>query len=369
MVESKISASGERAAIGGYLPQFDEFAAFVYQNLVNKQLEWIKVADPEAEKLDDIQYANRNEIHAYQVKWTIADATISYNNFCDLIPSLVSSWKALKAINPSKTIVPHLITNKSLSSYDSIMIGSSKKGSFKNFIEDVWAKIKSSQSTDKTWTPVLKKFMKITLLGEQEFDEFIKSFDFQFDYNKKEFKVGNIKHSKEDEDLIQISRFLFEEAGGSKRNVKFTRAEIINELNWQDRFKTMFVHDLIIDRQTYQPISTTQKLLDQKLNEYENGYIYLVGGPGTGKSSLLTNWARQRHERIVKYYAFDFQSPSSQFNFFERGESTTLFFDLVYQLKDAGIYNQNILPFRDITFLKNTLFDQLKSASWIFRRY
>ncbi len=51
MNEEIISASGERAAIGGYLPQFDEFAWFVYLNLINNKLEWIRVADPKAEKL------------------------------------------------------------------------------------------------------------------------------------------------------------------------------------------------------------------------------------------------------------------------------------------------------------------------------
>jgi hypothetical protein len=145
--------------------------------------------------------------------------------------------------------------------------------------------------------------------------------------------------------------------------VKFTRSELLTNLGWEDRFRTIFTHDLIVDKQTYQPIVETQNEINTKLAKFDKGYIYLVGGPGTGKSSLLTNWARQRKERIIKYYAFDFMSPSSQFNFSERGESTTLFFDLVYQLKEAGFYNKDILPYRDITFLKNTFFEQLKSAS------
>ncbi len=363
MSNNNVSASGERAAIGGYLPQFDEFASFVYKNLVNKQLEWIKVADPRAEKLDDIQYSTSKEIHAYQVKWTIADATISYKNFCDLVPNLVTSWKEIKAANPSKIVIPHLITNKTISQHDSIKKGKIKIGSFDQFFSDVWIKIKTKQTIENKWNPILREFKKITQLTDIEFSDFINFFDFQFDYKKKDFKVSNIKNSQEDEDLIQISRFLFEEAGGEKRNVKFTRSELLTILGWEDRFRTIFTHDLIVDKQTYQPIVETQNEINTKLAKFDKGYIYLVGGPGTGKSSLLTNWARQRKERIIKYYAFDFMSPSSQFNFSERGESTTLFFDLVYQLKEAGFYNKDILPYRDITFLKNTFFEQLKYAS------
>jgi hypothetical protein len=102
MSEEIVSASGERAAMGGYLPQFDEFAWFVYLNLINKELKWIRIADPKAEKLDDIQYSTYSEIHAYQVKWTIADANISFANFTELLPRITSSWKSLKTANPGK---------------------------------------------------------------------------------------------------------------------------------------------------------------------------------------------------------------------------------------------------------------------------
>lgn len=361
-----VSASGERAAIGGYLPQFDEFASLVYQNLVNEQLDWLKIADPHAEKLDDIQYATYSEVHAYQVKWTIADAKISYNDFCKLLPFLTSSWKTLQVINKHKIVIPHLITNKELTSNDKIKNDKKNLGSFSDFIEEVWDKIKTNQPIDKKWNSTLKDFERLTNLSKNELLDFIKYFDFQFDYKQKKIRVGNIRHSKEDEDLLQISRFLFEEVGSNKRNVKFTRVDIINELGWDNRFKTIFPHDLIIDRQTYQPIKETQELINRKLDESENGYLFLIGGPGTGKSSLLTNWSKNRKERIIKYYAFDFQTPSSQFNFFERGETTTLFFDLVYQLKDSGIYDNEILPYKDITFLKNTFFEQLKAASNLF---
>lgn len=43
MSEEIVSASGERVAIGGYLPRFDEFAWFIYLNLINNKLKWIRV--------------------------------------------------------------------------------------------------------------------------------------------------------------------------------------------------------------------------------------------------------------------------------------------------------------------------------------
>ena len=364
MSEEKVSASGERAAIGGYLPQFDEFAWFVYLNLVNKKLEWIRIADPEAEELDDIQYSTYSEIHAYQVKWTIANANISFANFTDLIPLITSSWKNLKTANPSKKIIPHLITNKPTSSHDSLKDSNNTKiGSFEDFISEVWVKIKSNQSIDDKWKPIIEELKKISTLNDSEFEEFILCFDFQYSYQKREIKVQKMIFSKEDEDLVKLSRFLFEEAGGNERNVEFSREKIIQRLGWADRFKTFFNHELIVDRQRYQPIQSSIDLLNLKLTEHKNGYLFLQGGPGSGKSTLLNQWSRGLSQRVVKYYAFDFVNPSSSLNFYERGNATHLFFDLVFQLKEAGIYKRDILPYKDLIFLKEVFNEQLKAIS------
>lgn len=361
MSEEIVSASGERAAMGGYLPQFDEFAWFVYLNLINKKLEWIRIADPKAEKLDDIQYSTYSEIHAYQVKWTIVEANISFANFSDLIPLIATSWKKLKTDNPSKKVAPHLITNKSASSHDSLKDGNIRIGSFANFLSDVWAKIKSNQSVDDKWKPVLKELQMSSKLNDSEFEEFIVCFDFQPNYKQKQFSVGNTKYSKEEEDLQQVSRFIVEKVASPKRVVKFNHQEIIKELGWSDRFKTIFNHELIVDRQRYQPIQSTIDLLNSKLEEYKNGYLFLLGGPGSGKSTLLNQWSKGLKTRIIRYYAFDFVNPSSHLNFYERGNATHLFFDLVFQLKEAGIYKRDILPYKDLLFLKDVFNEQLRA--------
>ena len=362
MSEETVSASGERAAIGGYLPQFDEFAWFVYLNLINNKLEWIRVADPKAEKLDDIQYATHSELHAYQVKWTIADAIISFANFTELIPLITSSWKSLKTNNPSKKVIPHLITNKPVSSHDSLKDKDrdTKIGSFENFLTEVWTKLKSNQAVDAKWNPIITEFKKATKLDDNEFDEFVRVFDFQHSYERKRFSVEKASYSREDKDLIDLSRFLWENVGSEERNVEFSRGKIIQSIGWSDRFKTVFNHELIVDRQKYQPIQSTIDLLNSKLTEYKSGYLFLQGSPGSGKSTLLNQWSKGLKTRIVRYYAFDFVNPSSHLNFHERGNATHLFFDLVFQLKEAGIYKRDILPYKDLLFLKDVFNEQLK---------
>lgn len=49
-------ATGERAAMGGYVPQYDEFSRRVYDHILQGDLVEIRVADAEENvgKLDDI---------------------------------------------------------------------------------------------------------------------------------------------------------------------------------------------------------------------------------------------------------------------------------------------------------------------------
>ncbi len=364
MVEDKISAAGERAAIAGYLPQFDEFAWFIYQNLCNQKLDWIKVADPQAEKLDDIQYSTYSEIHAYQVKWTISDATISFTMFCELIPLITSSWKKIKAANPGKKVIPHLLTNKILSSHDSIKIGKKKIGCFNDFIDEVWCKIKTKQAYNKKWNATVNKIKKLSKLNEAEFSEFLDSFDFQPNYKQKEFKIANSLASSTAADLLDISRFIIEKVADKSRPVHLNRLDIISGLNWNERFNTTFKHDLIVDKERYEPINSSLSELNAKLDLFESGYIFLVGGPGTGKSSLLSYWTGERKERLIKFFAFDFTNPSStSHNYFERGDASVLFYDLVKQMNFAGLNSRTSLPHKDLKILKEVLFEQFAIAS------
>ena len=106
-----VSAAGERAALGGYVPQFREFAWQAYRALVAGTLEWVRLADPEAQKLDDIQYATIDQLHAYQVKWTIADDVVSFADFKKLFAGLVSSWQQLRQLGRAAGKAIYLLIN------------------------------------------------------------------------------------------------------------------------------------------------------------------------------------------------------------------------------------------------------------------
>jgi hypothetical protein len=53
----------------GYSAQYEVAAELIYDSLVAGELQWIRVADPSAGRVDDLQLASPRRLDAYQVKW------------------------------------------------------------------------------------------------------------------------------------------------------------------------------------------------------------------------------------------------------------------------------------------------------------
>jgi len=368
MSKQKAPAEGDRIDIGGKLPQFDVFAKFAYRELVYDNLTWIRVADPKAGKVDDVLYSTNAEIHGYQLKWSNKEipTPFSYNDFLPLLKECLSGWKSLKVEHASenKRVVVHLLTNRPVSTNDAIKNKSIVIGTFSDFLNEVWKKLKINQNYDlKKWNVIIDEIKSNCGLSDSDFKEFIDHFEFHFNYIHHEIKIANFDTNKLEADLIRFSRFLLEEVADKKKTIHFTWQELINALgpSWQMRFKTTFNHELIIDRSTYQPIKSTLEELDEKLNSNNSGYLFVVGGPGTGKSTLLTDWTKNRKERVVKYYAFDFSNPSSMLNDYQRGEAVNLLFDIVLQIKNTRLVRENIQPYKELAYLKTVFEKQLIS--------
>ena len=62
-------ASGERAAISGYSAQYIVAAEIIYEHIKRGSLDWIRLIDPEAGRVDDVVIGSTGRVDAYQVKW------------------------------------------------------------------------------------------------------------------------------------------------------------------------------------------------------------------------------------------------------------------------------------------------------------
>ena len=367
-VQFDIALSGERTAMGGYLPQYDEFAIKVYEAIELGDLEEIRVADREENvgKLDDIVYVTSHDVFAYQVKWTTIDDTMSYLDFKALIPDIVKGWRNLKHIYPDKTVWPKLLTNKLLSTCDHsiIKLAGKKVGGFAAFEKGVLRKLKNREKVESRWQAALNDLRAESTLTETEWDAFWQVFDFSFGYHQELIEVAKAYEDDRIDDIIHINRLIQELVARKGVNNPIGERDIFIKLGWLNRFEPIFEHNLVVPEESYVPNALGIAQLNACLKGKTKGYLFLKGSPGSGKSTLLTQWTRRLTNPSVRFYAFDFLNPSSQRNDSSRGSGTTFLNDIVVQINKAGFDSRSMLPsFKDFSSLKERFYEQMHDLS------
>lgn len=371
MSKSKSSSSGDRIDFGGKVPQFELFADKVYVELSRKNLAWIKVGDPEAGNADDIQYATRTEIHAFQVKWSqqVRKPSFSYSDFISLFLDLRNSWLRLINANAESelSVYVHLLTNRPPALHDKLVVGISNTktlGSFSDFLEHAWPLIQSGKKLHGDWNKFLQQELKKLELREDEFIEFAKHLHVEVNATLPQ----PLDHRHQDiyqQDVTNLYKFFHDELAQLVGQVKYTADELIQKMQWEGRRKAIFSHDFFIDPKIYQPNTSTLGTLSHAVDSLAGGYIFLQGGPGSGKSSLLTQWANSRMEKVVKYFAFVNQVNGNQPI---RGEAVNLFHDLTIQLTESGFLGSSVFGVqRDLTQTQQVFQNQLQQLGKLYQ--
>lgn len=366
------NGTGERAAMGGYTHQYDEFARRVYDCILDGSLESIRVADAEENvgKLDDICYVTGTEVHGYQVKWSNIDNTFKYKDFKELLPEIVDGWRKLKSLYADKIIVPHLLTNRKYCNNDRSLRNKSCQiiGSFSQYKHEVLDKLKEGKKVNSKWADALTELNTFSTLTDEENRLFWNVFELNCFDEQAEIDVHRRKGDKRTEDLLDVARLIQIMASSRNREVLATRDDIIRKLNWGDRFKTTYDHNLFVTTSSYEPNIKTIQQLNNLLYSKTKGYIFLEGSPGSGKSTLLTQWSRSISELSIRYYAFDFTNPSSQLNNdSDRGDKTIFLYDVLKMMEERGFKaEKRTLLYRDFSFLKKRFQEALNI---IGRRY
>lgn len=372
----KASNNGERTAISGYEKQFDEFTRRVYECMDNGTLVKIRVAfgAQNVGILDDIWYETINEVHAYQLKTSIVDKPFGYAEYTELLPQIVKGWLLNKQEYPKKPVIPHLWTDRKIAENSPVSTKSGTKTcDFPQFLDEVALKLKKGEKVDAKWSPVvsaIKSEIKKAIgrsIEQEEWTTFWKDFDFATSYDLEMFSIAGTKEQKII-DWGQLESIIIKMAAGKEANEK-TCAKLFDNIFWKDRVVPTFDHELKVNEATFVPIEGVLNQLSAQLLSKTKGYVFLEGTPGSGKSTILTEWAQRIPNTTIPYYAFDFSKPSRQNrNNFKRGEALQFLFDIVKLLRAIGYKTgSGVLPYRDEAFLQKEFYDILNQLSEEFK--
>ena len=344
-------AEGERRAVSGYHHQYRTSACLILRSLMSRQLEWIRVVDPTAGRVDDLQIGSPGRIDAYQVKSGQYGGSFTFNGLTTpqgeappLIAQLAQGWRTLKRQNPESRVVVHLITNEFASTSSNTSIPTNDPSPtprhFAAFIDQAWSPAHRTPSNDTVrvpdeWQQAWAKILETTQLTAAEFENFVRDCSLEFGFNTQSWLPSGLAGDQRyvDEDVTHITNVLFATVADPQRNIQLTHRQLLQCLNWTERFEYRNRHDFPVDRETYREIQASATALSDAISELSGGYMVVLGGPGSGKSTLLTQSLKGSDVRLVSYYSY---VPDSVGPRTTRGESVNFLHDVVLQLENAG---------------------------------
>ncbi len=377
-VQNRPPASGERAAVTGYLGQYGVAADIIIHGLSSGKLEWIALADRFAGRVDDFQIGTLGRIDAYQVKWSQFPRYLTLNQIVtpekekpNLFEQLADGWKRLSKASHGARVVVHLLTNNIPSPNDSVR-QIKEEGDlchFAAFLSEAWHKVKQkgqiapsdlADSWSTTWNTIRTAS---GLTDANEFCQFIQDCELDlncvpFDELKDRFGIQLPATNK---DFWDIRSKLFELVADRSQITKLSREALLAQIGWKS-ILTLWHGSLMSVTPHYQPIVESEAKLKQMVTEQSKGYLLVSGDPGSGKSTILAKLIPELVPRSVVYYAY---LPGSLGNK-TRGESESFLHDITLQLERQGLMRSQINP-EGRAALLDCFQSQLLAAGDLFR--
>jgi hypothetical protein len=332
-------AEGERRAMVGYLPQYELAAWSIMRHLREQTLEFVRLGDLGAGRVDDFVILSTNAVDGHSVKWSDNRDTVTFRDFTkarDKAPSwvaqLADGWKQLRVDNPNRRVAVHLVTCDIPSKSDKCP-GSDEP--FASFYHEAWVPFQSAgKAIPEKWKRAWEAWQRASGLPAEEYAQFAKACHLDFHVRTAADRTFT---SRDDvvlsDQLKELAAELPNIVRDPSRQVEFSRDELLQRLGWTHLLEFRHRHEFPV-RDPYEPIESTVQELANKLKTFKGGYLALMGSPGSGKSSLLTRTLEEglNQHRLVKYYAFVPGSADPR----TRGESVNFLHDLVLALERAG---------------------------------
>ncbi|MFL0670456.1 MAG: ATP-binding protein [Erythrobacter sp.] len=363
----KNPADGERSARLGYTHQDRSSARLIYQAIIDRKLQWVGLADRNAGIADDLVLGTHEGVLAHQFKKAEKPKAVGLKGLLlgseNMIGKLASAFLLLQAQFVDETVKIKFLTNNFPSPNDKLLIGQ-PNSSTADFVA-TWIRNRSWSLADwqgSRWKSVIDEIQEASGLREQEFDKFWTCFELIIGPSAAptlDPAMGAERISQTEELARALSALIID----NPEKDRWTRAELLQEIGWPDRFALRFHHQFPIGSYV-QRNEKTESDLDTAIREHCGGYLSLIGPPGSGKSTLLQRELQDRPQlRVVRYLAFVPGMAQGQ----GRGEAISFLDDVNTQLAATGL---KPLRVKDDTLLarRENFEHLLAQAGEIFKR-
>ena len=370
-------ASGERAALRGYRWQYDHIAARVYDALLDGEFHAVRLADPDAGRVDDLVLIGRDRTDGYQFKSVEYDSYLTFRQLVrpqrtrsgakapSTIRSLADGWTRLRKQWGNAQV--HLVAQQLASVNDHLGDARHRPSPdhFSAFLATVLAPLRRRElaldHVPAEWRPALSRLHEASELAHEEFEQFLAALHLDVAAGSALPRPPSIRHA----DVTALSTALQRRVSEAHGVVDLNERELLALMGWEHRPRLHSPHEFPVDLDTYQPLNDAVEQLKASIARHDSGYVAVIGPPGAGKSTLLSQALTGSPDRVVRYYAYVPGSAPAR----TRRTAQAFLHDMVVMLNADGRKTRDReLPGNDIPRLRQQVADQLDAASAEFER-
>src|SRR6266536_1278369 len=276
-------ASGERAALAGYVPQYEVAAGLLLRSLTEESLEWLAVLDPEAGRLDDFQLATPGYLDAFQVKWSQAGGQLAWGELRAYLVDLVVDRRRLARQHTDRRVIGHLYSDRVASSSRTVSASSWRRDAT---IADAVMHLLQPATTGAfasleempdAWGWLWRDLAGRCGLSEREL---------LGDFALVRIELGRTLPSLAEvpgrdavsyrRDLDELLLALLRVATDPRQLVRLSKDELLDRLGeaWRQRLELRSAHEFPPPA-AYQPVHATAEGLAASLQRFTSGYLTL----------------------------------------------------------------------------------------------
>ena len=284
-------ATGEHAALRGFLWQYDHIAALVYDSLTDDSFDTLRLVDPDAGRVDDLVLIRHGRTDGYQFKSAEFGSSLTFDKVVSaqhtggfdsapsLLWSLADGWKRLQS--RSSNVHVHLVTEQHASVNDRLgNPGEADRPSpdhFSAFLTHVLEPLRSGKITlddvGAGWQPALARLLQASGLEQEDFDRFLRSLHF-------DVGAGSgipASQSTPRSDIIALWGVLSRCVSEAASVVELDRDGVLDLMGWRNRPRLRSRHGFPVDLDTYAPLAGAIEELGGLVSRHNRGYVAVVG--------------------------------------------------------------------------------------------
>ncbi|MFP3708531.1 hypothetical protein SB783_31415 [Paraburkholderia sp. SIMBA_009] len=257
---------------------------------------------------------------AYQIKWSeyrnevrfrdlVNGSTVSGKPYPAPFKLMADGWSGLRVAHPTRRVHAHYLMHDAASARDSAKGPIQGQPShLQSFLRNAFPHRAYWFETDNpayvAWSAKIDEIKAAAALPTDEFRAFVADCELDLGFDLPNSQLP--EYARHAEDVESLAYFFMQRVSDSSGPVELRPDDIFRGLGWADRFELRFRHEFPVDRQLYQPIEDTLTALNDTVGRFRRGYVALIGPPGSGKSTTLTQALRYREGvRVIRYYAVD----------------------------------------------------------------